>query len=357
MRKALKIIGIIFGVLVLIVGIGFGYLYYKSRPESLAKFIRDNPSRSSIYYIHNGTVGATVNPDKVMPLASTVKILVAIEYARQAAAGIVDSAEAVDTMELEKYYLPGTDGNAHVEWKKSMHKKGLISGGRVKIEEVAKGMIRFSSNANTEYLLDRLGLDSVNAGIERLGLKNQQPLYPIVSALFVGNGGTLQQLKDMPLAQYIAETKQIHERLKNDTGYKRKLKDLPMGVQRVWSDRLPGGTTREYAGILQKINGRHFFSENEQKHIDNVMEGILENPENRAWLEHAGFKGGSTAFVFTMAMYATTKKGDKTELAYFFNDLTMWEGVLLQSAANEFHLKLLTDKDATAKLLDIINGK
>ncbi len=357
MRKALKITGIVIGVLVAILAGVMWYLNSNSKSESLAKFIRENPARSSIYYVHNDTVGADVNADRVMPLASTVKTIIAIEYARQAAAGRIDPDERIDTAALAKYYVPGTDGDAHPEWLKSMHQKQLVTEGKVRLEEVAKGMIRFSSNANTEYLMDRLSFDSVNACIGRLGLKSQQPLYPFVSALFISQALKLQQLKDMPMDKYVAASYAIHERMKNDTSFKRSFRNLPLAVQRIWSDRLPGGTTREYAGIMKKINSRTFFTETEQKHMDALMEGLLENPKNRAWLSHAGFKGGSTAFVFTMALYATTKKGERTELAYFFNGLTVWEALLLQSAANEFHLKLLTNVEERTKLLNIINGK
>ena len=357
MRKALKITGIILGVLLLILGGGFLYLYMKSRPEALAKFIRDNPERSSVCVVQNDTVFVAGNADRVMPLASTVKIIIGIEYARQAAAARIDAAEMVDTAELDKYYIPDTDGGAHPDWMKEMRTKGLLKDGKVPLEEVAKGMIRYSSNANTEYLLEKLGLDSVNACITRLGLKAQEPLYPFVSALFIGQGLTAAQIKAMPADKYIAASNAIHEKLKTDTAFKRSFKDISLEMQYVWSDRLPGGTTREYTGILHKINGRAFFSAAEQQHIDALMEGILESAANKAWLQHAGFKGGSTAFVLTMAMYATTKKGDKTELAYFFNGLTMWESVLLQAASNDFHLSLLGNKASRNKMIEILNGK
>jgi hypothetical protein len=53
-------------------------------------------------------------------------------------------------------------------------------------------------------------------------------------------------------------------------------------------------------------------------------------------------------------VYATTKKGDKIELAYFFNDLTRDENQKLQSGMNAFELRVLTDpafiKTTTAAL-------
>ena len=68
----------------------------------------------------------------------------------------------------------------------------------------------------------------------------------------------------------------------------------------------------------------------------------MENPLNKQWLKHFGQKGGSTAFVLTKALYATTKKGNKIEMAYFFNDLTEAENLQLQGWMNAFEISTLT---------------
>ena len=51
-----------------------------------------------------------------MPLASTVKIIVAIEFAKQAAHNIFNENKKIPLSELDKYYLPNTDGDAHPNW-------------------------------------------------------------------------------------------------------------------------------------------------------------------------------------------------------------------------------------------------
>jgi D-alanyl-D-alanine carboxypeptidase len=65
---------------------------------------------------------------------------------------------------------------------------------------------------------------------------------------------------------------------------------------------------------------------------------------------HSGAKGGSTAFVLTKALYATDKKGDKTEMAYFFNDLSIIENTRLQMSMNEFEVKILSNNDFREKV-------
>lgn len=324
----------------------------------VANFISNNPDRSAAYIMHNGEVVADINSDRKSPLASTVKIIVAIEYAAQAAAGTVDQQMMVDSAELDKYYIPNTDGGAQPNWLALMKKQEKIKEGKVPLEEVVKGMINFSSNANTEYLLDLLGLEQVNARLEKLGVKNHDKIYYFIAALGVINGKSAKELEQMSMEVYIAEAQKEHEKLKNDPAYSKTITQLPFDVQKVWSDRLAGSAPKEYAHIMQKINSRTYFDEATQKHIDNVMEGILQNPANRKWLKHAGMKGGSTMWVLTKAVYATTVDGDTFEFAYFFNNLKLQEFMKLQQHLNHFELAILADKDNSRQaVLNILNSQ
>lgn len=291
-----------------------------------------------------------------MPLASTVKIIVAIEYAVQCANGQINPDELVSLSDLDKFYVPNTDGDAHPSWLKSV--KDKISDNKISIREIAKGMIKFSSNANTEWLLNKLGIENVNNRLDSLGLKNHTEIYNIVSDLFVGKelfkglkGKELQKkLLELNQSDYINATKVIHQKLLNDTSYKKDVGDLGMEIQKIWSDRLPSSTVENYVMVMKKINERNYFSVSAQKYLDEVMEYILENPVNREWLEHCGVKGGSTAFVLTKALYATDKNGNKTEMAYFLNNLSLLEVTKLQLSMNEFELAILTNKDFRNKV-------
>lgn len=295
-----------------------------------------------------------------MPLASTVKIIIAIEYAEQASAGKINPDELIEVTELDKFYVPNTDGGAHPNWLKKAGNK--IQDNQIPIREIAKGMIAFSSNANTEWLCEKLGLENINGRLDSLGVKNHTDIYYIVSALFIGkekfsnlkNKELQTELSRMPIEEYRKATIDIHSKLKTDSVYKNEVGDLEINIQKVWSDNLPSSTVEEYVGIMQKINSRTYFSEATQRHLDEVMEFLLENPANRQWLEHSGMKGGSTAFVLTKALYATDKKGNKTELAYFMNDLGIIENTRLQISMNEFELKTLTSKEFREEVMSIL---
>ncbi|RYF89476.1 MAG: hypothetical protein EOO03_05985 [Chitinophagaceae bacterium] len=75
--------------------------------------------------------------------------------------------------------------------------------------------------------------------------------------------------------------------------------------------------------------------------LSSVLETLMENPANKQWLKHSGMKGGSTPWVLTKALYATTNKDERIEMAYFFNNLTPTESAKLQKWMNSFELQVL----------------
>ena len=329
------------------------FAFAQSAADSLLNFIQQNKSRAALSLQQNGTITAHLNDNKLMPLASTVKILVAIEFAKQAAAGIFDAQKKVALNELDKYYLANTDGDAHPNWIRYEKTLNNIVHDSVRLIDVARGMIIFSSNANTEFLIDLLGIDNVNSNIKLLGLKNHSRIYPLVSSLFLYQNPKnykeekiIKELNKMSDEDYFKFTMIIHNELKFDPSYKNKFRpqDLSERMQKVWSDRLPASTTSDYVRISSIINNRKYFNPESYKILEQVLESVMENPANQQLFLHAGMKGGSTIFILTKSLYATLKDSTKIELAYFFNDLTAEENSRLQNWMNAFELRVLTDE-------------
>ncbi len=213
--------GILVGVIIVLGVVGF--YYFMPNKSLVLNFIKENPDKTAIKLVRNDTVLVEINPNKVMPLASTVKIIIAIEYAEQAAAGKVNPEELIEVTELDKYYVPNTDGGAHPSWLKKVENK--IQDDRITIREIAKGMIAFSSNANTEWLCEKLGLENINGRLDSLGVKDHTDIYYIVSALFIGkekfanlkNKELQAELSRMPIEEYRQAMIDIHSKLKTDS--------------------------------------------------------------------------------------------------------------------------------------------
>lgn len=354
----------------LLAGIGF-WKFMKGRneatPEYIVQFIKDNINSKdvSLFITHNDEVLVEVNSNLQLPLASTVKIIVAIEYAQQAAEGLIDPKQEVEIVDLEKLYIPKTDGGAHEAWLSTLGKESNV----VPLREVVNGMISYSSNANLDYLMNLLGLDNINSVPKSLGVNNHEPLYPISSSLFIPSilmkereltkKEALLAMEKMNISEYQNWALTINESWKNkaptEQEKKEAMKIMNLDFQKIWSDRLTRSTTKDYVSIMKILNNKIDLDQNVHKYLDPIMEQLMKNPSNRKWLLHAGQKGGSTAFVLTMAMYATDKNGNRTELALFTNNLSTVNQEKLTRGLNNFQLQILTNSKFRdfLKILDI----
>jgi len=116
----------------------------------------DNPAGAYLY-----------NAYTPFPLASVTKILIFIAYAERLEAGRISLDERVETSRLALYNLPRTDRGAHDRFM-SIYPAGTTS---ISLWDLAAtGMIQYSSNAASDYLLDRLTPTDWDALYARLGL-------------------------------------------------------------------------------------------------------------------------------------------------------------------------------------------
>lgn len=327
-------------------------------PQKIIDFIKENINNEQVSFSlnENNNDIIRINENSKLPLGSTVKIIIAIEYARQAAEGMIDPTELVHINTLETFYIPKSDGGAHPAWLSQLPQTEEFT-----LEEIAKGMIKSSSNANTEFLMQKLGLDNINNLLKRMEMNNHDELYPIVSALFIPvhlkqqgltNTQIINKLEAMTIEQYRSLANEIHENWrKQPLSSKQKNQRysfIGMKFQKIWSDRLPGSTTEDYINLMQKINSKQYFSDKIHHYLDPIMEQF---PAQEG-LSYIGKKGGSTAFVLTIALYAQDNEGNKTELSFFANDLTYVQQQKLQNNIFPFILKLLQNKEYKQFVID-----
>ncbi|WP_342416649.1 serine hydrolase [Paenibacillus sp. FSL R10-2782] len=330
------------------------------------RFLEEHPEKASITILRDGKKLAGREEHRMMPLASTVKTVIAVEYVKQAAAGTINPNERIRLTALERFYLPRLDGGAHSAWMKEMEAKGRVKNGTVSLREVAKGMIRYNSNANTEYLMDRLGLEQINQTKTDLGLQDHDPIYPFVSSILIPYewmretqgrtwGGTENSnsakaaIQAMSDAEFRQHAQMIHNKLRRDvSGSYKKSAAISTWYGREFdpmnTERFIASTTADYASLMSRLNSRQCFSKAEQKLWSEVMEQSLDRSVSQKWLKHSGQKGGSNAYVLTLAMYAMDKEGHSTEMAVFFKDLDPFTNASLQNMMNEFKEQLLRDE-------------
>ncbi|MDR4985241.1 D-alanyl-D-alanine carboxypeptidase [Bacillus cereus] len=330
----LKIIGIIVGVIVVVIVAFFAIMKYylsKKDPNYVLNYIKEqkDDETCSLLIRRNGEVLTSINGNKKLPLASMAKIVIAVEFAKQVSEGKISRDERISLHELEKYYVKNTDGGAHPAWLEDIHARELVKNEQIALEEVTKGMIHYSSNANTTYLLEKLGIERVNESIKELELTSHDKFTSYTASLYmrgyvekelhVPENQSLKTLRNMSKDEYNKHVLQIHEWMKDEEEWKKR--DIPLKVdmefQRIWSDRLVGANAKDYMSIMEKINSRNYFPKSMQDEIENVFNGTVKNSK----FEYAGQKGGSTAFVLTKSLYTTDKKGNKVEVVIMFNDI------------------------------------
>lgn len=345
---------LIYGSIILLLGIG-GYAVLRDNPEYVMNHLKNNPQTTSLYVAQNGKKVISYQSDVVRPLASTVKIIIATEYAMQIEQGRLNKEDLVSLDELNRHYFAGTDGGAHEAWLESMTNEGKIKNNEVTLHDVAKGMIVYSSNANTDYIIQLLGASAINERAKTLELTRHEEVYPIVGALLIpshiktdgmDDKQLVQALKELPIETYRSLAKELSDELKEgalDLGDA--TADLSMDVQKVWSDRLIGATANDYGKLMATISNDQL-----PPAATEVLRDLLEwpmefNEGNQDRFAHLGMKGGNTVFVLTQALYAETLEGDKTEIVLLTDDLSSWQMELIMRNFNSFVSKLIGDEN------------
>ncbi|MER2091025.1 MAG: serine hydrolase, partial [Sporosarcina sp.] len=345
---------IIYGSIILIIGIA-GFTISRENPEYVLNHLKDNPQTTSLYLAENGVELITYQSDVVRPLASTVKMLIAAEYAMQIDTGLLNKDSSVSLASLNRYYLKKSDGGGHEEWLKSMRKASKVNNEEVTLHDVAKGMATYSSNANTDYLIDLLGVPAINERAKALELTQHEDVHPIVSALLIpdhikgesmNEKQLIKKLEAMPMEEYRTLAEGLSEQMKAETI---KVGDvtfnLSKDVQRVWSNRLIGASANDYGKLLAIISNDQLPPTADET-IRDLLEWPMQlNKGNHERFLHLGAKGGSTAFILNDALYAENHEGDKIEIVLLTDDLSFWQGVSLRKNLNSFESKLLRSED------------
>lgn len=116
--------------------------------------VADQPDDFSVACMPLGDpANAVIYNSEPFPLASVSKLLIFIEYARRLDAGLISMGETVNVVDLNRYNLPRTDRGAHDRFMER-YPDNVSS---ISLWDVAsEGMIQYSSNAASDYLLDRM---------------------------------------------------------------------------------------------------------------------------------------------------------------------------------------------------------
>jgi hypothetical protein len=304
-----------------------------------------------------------------MTLASTMKIVVLAAYAREVAAGRMDPEESVSVREIERWYLHGTDGGAHPSAMKELGievgSTGIaVDDATVKLDDVARVMIRFSDNAATDVLIDRLG-PALGQTIRELGLAGQEPIRPILGAFLAYSNQDTPRTTDELTAELLAlspsdlqkRERELADAYETDWGDTERVfrAQGPM-MSRVrnqmeLANRMPAGTAADYASIQGRVATDTLIDADVSAIMRRHLEWPMAFSTNQEKYKAMGTKGGSLAGVLTEATYFAPKTGDfageKRVVVLFLNDMSLIAWLKLQEtfATQSFMRDLATDRD------------
>jgi beta-lactamase class A len=134
------------------------------------------------YRVGQEEQGLYLNADTPMPLASVVKLIHLVAYVEAVSDGRLDPASWVPVSDLEQYFLPGSDLRAHPNALEELTERRLVGQNppAVPLEELPWMMMRYSSNAATDYLHMRLGQEVIEETAVRLNLTSQTAPCPFL---------------------------------------------------------------------------------------------------------------------------------------------------------------------------------
>lgn len=340
--KMLLWIGLSILLVVFIVITAFFVYKIQLRKAELVQTIFDNPdSTAVVVYTFDSNAKLVedgsdlfLNADTPLITASMMKLVVLAAYETAVAQGELNPDELISIADLEGYYLPKTDGNAHISGLASLGLKtdelgfALDQQAVIRLDDIAKIMIHFSGNAETDYLIQRLGYERVNSVI---GMEHHTPIHSILGISLammdhehsLANNDLRQNLiRDVEQKNFAYFDNLVDLYLNNPAwrakqiDYMRSDQYIDAANQLGWQGQVdagqlfPKGTAREYAQLMASIASRGFVSTEVSTQIQTKLESIPTDWPLRAFFfRRYGSKDGLTAGLINLASYGVPKNG------------------------------------------------
>jgi D-alanyl-D-alanine carboxypeptidase len=340
-KLIVRIIAIII-VAIIVVSACYYLVTTKQQVNALAEYIQANPATCSVVSYTFDDLGNPVpdgseiyyNADTPLVLASTMKLIVLAAYESAVTRGVLDPNDWIPVSDLEKYYLPLTDGGAHLRGLASLGIKADALGfaidrtATVKLDDIARIMIHYSGNSETDYLIDRIGQDQVNlvhgmAGQTPIELTlgpalvlmnpenadaGEQTIQEFARKLDQTEHSQMDQLIDLYL--HDPSWREIQIEYIRSGKYLQTIQRLGWEGQVGASHLFPKGTARGYADMMARIASGQFISEEVSLRMQEKLESVPSDwPLRVFYFNRYGAKDGATAGVLTLASYAVLKWG------------------------------------------------
>lgn len=340
-------------IIFIVLGIVVSKRNMKNNKYDLLNYFEKNKDKLSITLKEDGQDTVALNSEKEFPLASTLKIIIAYNFVKSVTNNKISINDNVELSKVDKFYIPNTDGGAHPNWKKSLNSSTEAS-----LLEIAKGMMQFSSNACTDYLINKIGMDVINQSIEALKLNHDKIAYLTPPILIPGylserRSVAINKLEAMDKQSYQELSQVIFEKMKtNETAGLEEIasKMLNQKMQLLLTNKTASSTTKQYADLMFRL-GKELLTHKEKKIFSEILigKGSKDEGDDYFW-----FKGGSTMFVLTSALYKESKN-TTVSVSLFIKDDTGGELYWIRNILSDFVKSIATDLEFREKVKKMAN--
>jgi beta-lactamase class A len=275
------------------------------------------------YQLGQADAGVYLNADAPMPLASVVKLITLVAYAEAVAGGELDPQQPVALADLDRFYLPRFDLGAHQRAVNDLRTAGRVSTGdnpSVALEDVAWMMVRYSSNAASDYLHDRLGQMRIEQTARDLGLLSQTAPCPFIGQFLLMGNHTRQTSDTAALRAYLegdparsgADVSLLADAYTNsaafreaEAAWRQRTRRPSIESQRAFSESLNAqGSAADYAALMARLAQNGLSSGESSYTARRILEWPMQFPANQELFSNAGYKNGSLPGILTTAYYA-----------------------------------------------------
>jgi hypothetical protein len=330
--------------------------------QDVLNYLVANPEQAAIvaYDVSLPMEGIYYQPERRQPVASTLKLLVLAEYARQVEAGLLSPEEGVDVAAIEELAFQSQE---HYEqlWAELRSQGYVNASGQVAMKALPQVMMVDDDQAVTDYLMLRLGRDQMAQIPMRLGLLNQEAPLPILGQFLSWKDDRLaadpqvrlKQIEQMRFQAYGDRVYQLVERWQTDTNFREQVRSekqtnrwLSEKEQTAFVQTSFKGFPGEYASLMERIVTNSAISPTVSQIMQSYLGWAMQYPEAQAHFDALGIQGGHLPGVYTETMYALPKgTGRPRVVTVFLNHLpASVEAKLVDTGLlQKFQLQLLTD--------------
>ena len=304
--------------------------------DDLVKYLEAHPDRYALaaWDVGDEDAGLFHDVDRAWPLASTVKIIPLSLASEELAAGRWEAG--TPTPEVERFYLPGTDGNAHPEASRD--------GGTRTLSGAIHAMITFSDNAATDAILFRLGRTRLQSTHE--GLPTPHPLSGTMLLAREGfqNDGGVDDAAWARAARLLTEQETTEG------------PGITFAQQEAMTRALDNrGTARAFARLMERL----FTDASKATEVARAeLSWPMKFPANQREFVIFANKGGSLPGTLTSSSYAETKTGQRRVATLFLHDLPFatWLSLSRSFLQQKLERELLVSPDALTRLRNLASS-